>query len=35
VLQYRITKNGDVLTGQWAQTGQKTPGAGTETMTRL
>jgi len=35
VLQYRITKGGDVLTGQWAQTGQKTPGAGTETMTRL
>ncbi len=34
VLQYRITKGGDVLAGSWAQTGQKTPGAGTETMTR-
>ena len=34
VLQYKITKGGKVLTGQWSQTGQKVPGTGTETMTR-
>ena len=35
VLQYRITKGGAELTGQWAQSGQATAGTGTETMTKL
>jgi len=35
VLQYRITKAGSVLTGSWAQSSSKSPGVGTETMTKL
>lgn len=34
VLQYRIKKGGKMLTGQWAQTKQSTPGLGIETLTK-
>ena len=34
VLQYRIKNGGKVLTGQWAQTKQATPGPGIETLTK-
>ena len=34
VLQYRVKKGGKVMTGQWAQTKQSTPGAGIETLTK-